>query len=123
MPPGSARSARSGENRTGYELLWKTILPAVALGAFLAVMTNAVAQAQARQFARECAQMEITAITMIEDHGTVEDLPADQLGNAGLTMLRARTACYGGRVSEALALYQSILDLGPVASLRAAERK
>jgi hypothetical protein len=27
-------------------------------------------------------------------------------------------ACYEGRVGDALALYDSILDLGPVASLR-----
>jgi hypothetical protein len=32
-----------------------------------------------------------------------------------LTMLRARLACYEGRVSE-LALYESILALGPVAN-------
>jgi hypothetical protein len=50
--------------------------------------------------------------------GAAEDLPADRLGSAGLTMLRARLACYKGRVSEALALYDSILALGPVASLR-----
>jgi hypothetical protein len=35
-----------------------------------------------------------------------------------MTMLRARLICYEGRVVEALALYESILDLGPVASLR-----
>jgi len=33
-------------------------------------------------------------------------------------MLRARRACYEGRVDEALALYDSILNLGPVVSLR-----
>jgi hypothetical protein len=77
-----------------------------------------MAHGQAAQFAKECALKEITVITMIEDHGWAEDLPADRLGNAGLTMLRARLACYEGRVGEALALYESILDLGPVASLR-----
>jgi hypothetical protein len=35
-----------------------------------------------------------------------------------MAMLRARLACYEGRVSEALALYDSILNLGPVVSLR-----
>ena len=93
-------------------------LPALALGASLAMTLSAIAQAQAVQFARECALKEIQVITVIEDHGAAEDLPAARLGDAGLTMLRARSACYEGSVGEALALYESILDLGPVASLR-----
>jgi hypothetical protein len=93
------------------------MLSAIALGACLALTISAPAQGQTGQFDRECAGMEVTVITMIEDHGAVGDLPADRLGDAGLTMLRARSACYEGRVGEALALYQSILELGPVASL------
>jgi hypothetical protein len=92
-------------------------LPALALGASLAMTLSAMAQAQAVRFARECAVKEIAAITAIEDHGAAEDLPADRLGEAGLTMLRARSTCYEGRVREALALYESVLELGPVASL------
>jgi hypothetical protein len=96
----------------------RRLLPALALGASLAMTISAMAQGQVGQFAQECALKEITVITVIEDHGAAEDLPADRLGDAGLTMLRARSACYEGRVGEALALYESILDLGPVASLR-----
>jgi hypothetical protein len=101
----------------------RRLLPALALvaslaSASLAMTISAMAQGQAQQFARECALKEVAVITLIEDHGAAEDLPADRLGNAGLTMLRARAACYQGRVGEALALYESILDLGPVASLR-----
>ena len=96
----------------------RRLLPALALVACLATTIGAVAPGSAGQLARECALKEITVITVIEDHGTAEDLPADRLSEAGLTMLRARSACYEGRVGEALALYQSILDLGPVASLR-----
>src|SRR5262245_35587097 len=96
----------------------RRVLPALALVASLATTMSAMAQGQAGQFARECALKETTVITLIEDHGAAEDLPADRLGNAGLTMLRARMICYEGRVREALALYDSILELGPVASLR-----
>ena len=96
----------------------RRVLPALALVASLAMTISATAQGQAGQFARECALKEVTVITLIEDHGAAEDLPADRLGAAGLTTLRARSACYQGRVGEALALYESILDLGPVASLR-----
>src|SRR5712691_11004992 len=96
----------------------RRVLPALALAASLAMTISAGAQGQAGQFARECALKEVAVITLIEDHGAAEDVPADRLGNAGLTMLRARAACYQGRVREALALYESILELGPVASLR-----
>ena len=94
----------------------RRVLPALALGASLAMTVSAMAQGQAGQFARECGLKEIAAITVIEDHGAAEDLPAGRLGDAGLTMLRARLTCYEGRVDEALALYESILNLGPVAS-------
>ena len=99
------------------------LLPALALAASLATTISATAQGQAGQlaqeFARECALKEITVMTLIEDHAAADDLPTDRLGNAGLTLLRARSTCYEGRVGEALALYESILDLGAVASLRA----
>jgi hypothetical protein len=96
----------------------RRVLPALALIACLAMTMYPAAQGQAGQFARECALKETTIITLIEDHGTAEDLPAARLGDAAMTMLRARSVCYEGRVGEALALYESILDLGPVASLR-----
>jgi hypothetical protein len=94
----------------------RRVLPALAVGASLAMTISAMAQGQAGQVARACALKEIAAITVIEDHGAAEDLPAGRLGDAGLTMLRARLTCYEGRVDEALALYESILNLGPVAS-------
>ena len=96
----------------------RRLLPALALIASLAMTVSAAAQGQWEQFDPECAQKELTAITLIEEHGAAEDVPADRLGHAGLTLMRARSACYEGRVGEALALYESILDLGPVASLR-----
>jgi hypothetical protein len=96
----------------------RRVVATLALVASLGMTISAMAQGQARQFARECALKETAVITLIEDHGAAEDLPADRLGDAGLTMLRARAACYEGRVGEALALYESIFELGPVASLR-----
>ena len=93
------------------------LLPALALVASLAMTISATAQGPAAQFPRECALKEITVITLIEEHGEAGDLPADALRNATLTMLRARSACRDGRVGEALAVYESILNLGPVASL------
>lgn len=100
----------------------RRLLSAVAVGASLMMAVSAMAQSQGGQFARECALKETKAITVIEDHGAVADVPADRLGEAGQTMLRARMACYEGHVSEALALYDSILGLGPVASLAGQQR-
>ena len=94
-------------------------LPALALGTCLAMPISAMAQGQ---FARECSTKDITVITLIEDHGEAGDVSADRLASAWLTMLDARTACSEGRVGEALALYQSVFELGPVASLRQERR-
>lgn len=105
-------------------LLWKArnTIVCAAFGACLALGIGASAQGQingqADAFASECAAKDITAVTLIEEHGEAEDLPAERLSAATFTVLRARSACYDGRVGEALALYDRILDLGPVASLR-----
>jgi hypothetical protein len=100
------------------QLKWAgSSLPALALSAFLAMTISATAEGR---FAKECALKEITVVTLIEDHGEAGDVVAERLGNALLTMLEARSICYEGRVGEALALYQSVLDLGPVTSVRLA---
>jgi hypothetical protein len=88
----------------------------LALGACFALPIGASAQ---ERFAKECSAKDVLVITLIEDHGAAADLPAQRLADAHLAMLDARTACTEGRVSDALAIYNSILDLGPVALVRA----
>jgi hypothetical protein len=88
---------------------------AVALSA---VGSDALADPQSTNFALACALKEVKVITLIEEHGEARDIPADSLADAGMAMLRARATCYEGRVTEALALYDGILTLGPVVSLR-----
>jgi hypothetical protein len=80
----------------------------------LACAGPASATEPATVFAKDCALKETEIITFIEDHGEAEDVSQDRLARAGLTLMEARTTCYDGRVSEALALYNSILDLGAV---------
>jgi hypothetical protein len=92
-------------------------LPALAFVIFAGLTICVLTQDPARQLAEECALKEVKVATLIEDHAATDDLSADRLANAGLTMLRARSTCYAGRVDEALAIYESILDLGPIASL------
>ena len=87
-----------------------TRLAALGLGAFIATTTSAQAQVQ---FAKECSLRDVKVITLIEAHGETGDVKAERLADAYMTMLDARAACYEGRVGEALAIYDSILALGP----------
>jgi hypothetical protein len=93
------------------------VAAALVVGVGVAVgSATARADWQSGPFATVCALKEIKVITLIEDHGAAADLPSNKLSDAGLAMLRARLACYDGRVAEAVALYDEILSLGPVAS-------
>jgi hypothetical protein len=77
----------------------RVLRPLVGAAIMSAVATGASAEWQSGPFAMVCALKETKVITLIEDHGGAGDLPSDSLG-------------------EALALYDSILNLGPVASFR-----
>jgi hypothetical protein len=65
------------------------------------------------KFDRQCAHKDIAAMILIEDHGNIGELPPDELAKAWQTLLDARTACSEGHVSDAIELYQTVLDLGP----------
>ncbi|MGO4670339.1 hypothetical protein [Bosea sp. 2RAB26] len=93
------------------------VFAASVLGVHLVMVPGAMAQGQPG-FARECAAKEITTITLIEDHGEAAILPSERLHDAAETQLRARSVCYAGRVDEALALYDSILALGPITTAK-----
>jgi hypothetical protein len=83
------------------------------MGGCLAAATIALAE-QPRVLSPECSMREVKATTVIEDHGETGDVASEKLGEAGLTLLTARMTCYQGRVTEALALYDQVLSLGPV---------
>ena len=83
-----------------------------------AAASPAAAEEQADSFPTSCALREIKVITLVEQHGEAQDLPSDRLLDAALTMLRARSICAEGRVRDALALYDGILNIGPVVTMR-----
>jgi hypothetical protein len=85
----------------------------LATGACVALNVAAApaTAAQDNVFAPVCAEQEVKAITSLEDHGIANDVSAEELGAAGLMMLEARSACYAGKVDEAVALYQRAIDL------------
>jgi hypothetical protein len=72
---------------------------------------SAVAEEQTALFA--CANQDIKAVSGIEDRGAANDLPDNQLGQAGLMLLQARQDCYHGKVREGVALYDAIIKLAP----------
>lgn len=101
---------------TEYHLIGRSrrltsVLLAVGACFVLKVTAPRATAAQDNVFARVCAEREIKAITSLEDHGIANDVPTDQLSAAGLMMLEARMTCYAGKVDEALALYQRLIEL------------
>jgi hypothetical protein len=55
-----------------------------------------------------CIAYDLHVLTLIEDHGLVEDTDPETLRQAAFQMLDARAACRSGDVRRALALYSSI---------------
>ena len=62
----------------------------------------------------DCSTRDVQAMTLIEDHGVAADVPAERLFAAALIVFEARKACNERRFSEARALYDFVLTLGPV---------
>jgi hypothetical protein len=91
-------------------------LPALVFAMTLAM--TAVAATEETKFAKECSLRDVKAITVIEAHGEMGSVPAEELADAFLTVLDAREMCSEGRVAEALAMYDSIGDLGPIPLVR-----
>jgi hypothetical protein len=97
----------------------KGIALVLCLAGALSVSAESAVAGPSGSFARECALKEIEVITFIEQHGNAQDMAPDLLARAAFTLMDARMACREGRVSQALALYNSILRLGADDSLHA----
>ena len=69
----------------------------------------AVPAGRARLLPAACIGPDRAAVQLIEWHGEMLDLEDDELAQAYATLIRARIACAGGRLGEALALYDAIL--------------
>ena len=73
-----------------------------------AALLVGISAAAAETFPIECAQRDVQLVTQMEQHGEAQDVPGDILYEAYWTMKRAREACYQGRITVGLALYDSI---------------
>ena len=88
---------------------------ALVCGALLMWAGSAqMAVCQSAQEGPGCSTRDVNAITLIEEHGIAADVPAERLYGATLVVFEARKACKEGRFSEARALYDFVLSLGPV---------
>jgi hypothetical protein len=74
-------------------------------------------------FTRGCAARDLQILMLIEDRENTNAVSAEKLSDAMLSMLEARIVCYEGRVVDAMALYDNIVqDITPDTFL-SAQRK
>ena len=64
----------------------------------------------AGSFTRGCAARDLQILMVIEGRENTNAVSAEKLSDAMLSMLEARLVCYEGRVMDALALYDSIVQ-------------
>src|SRR5712672_2163073 len=64
--------------------------------------------ATAGSFTRGCAARDLQILMLIEEREDTNAVSADKLSDAMLSMLEARIVCHEGRVTDAMALYDSI---------------
>jgi hypothetical protein len=79
---------------------------------FVAALTviGASNAAAAGSFTRGCAARDMQLLQVIEEREDSNALPADKSADAVLSMMNARMICHEGRVLDALAIYDAILD-------------
>ena len=64
----------------------------------------------AGSFTRGCAARDLQILMVIEERENTDAVSAEKLSDAMLAMLEARLVCYAGRVTDAMALYDSIVQ-------------
>jgi hypothetical protein len=74
---------------------------------YLCTMINSTT---AGSFTRGCAARDLQILMLIEERENTNAVSADKLSDAMLSMLEARIVCYQGRVVDAMALYDSVVE-------------
>ena len=65
---------------------------------------------KAGSFTRGCAARDLQILMLIEERENTNAASAERLSDAMLSMLEARMVCYEGRVVDAMALYDNIVQ-------------
>ena len=69
-----------------------------------------ISSTTAGSFTRGCAARDLQILMLIEERESTNAVSAEKLSDALLTMMNARMVCYEGRVVDALALYDSVVN-------------
>jgi hypothetical protein len=69
-----------------------------------------ISSTTAGSFTRGCAARDLQILMVIEERENTNAVSAETLSDAMLAMLEARLVCYEGRVMDAMALYDSIVQ-------------
>jgi hypothetical protein len=77
----------------------------------------------AGSFTRGCAARDLQILMVIEERENTNAVSADELSDAMLAMLEARIVCHEGRVMDAMALYDSIVQSVTSDTFLSARRK
>jgi len=83
-----------------------------AIGRVLAsfVVAATINSAMAGSFTRGCAARDLQVLKMIEEHESDSTISDEKVSDALLQMMHARLVCYEGRVLDALALYDVVIQ-------------
>jgi hypothetical protein len=82
----------------------------VRWGFVSACVCTMINSSTAGSFTRGCAARDLQILMLIEERENTNAVSADRLSDAMLSMLEARIVCYQGRVVDAMALYDSIVE-------------
>jgi hypothetical protein len=82
---------------------------AICLAAMIGMGAEAASAGSASPALEQaCAAYDLQVVTLIEDHGIVEEIPASDLAAAALQMLVAREACRSGDPARGIEIYDGI---------------
>lgn len=71
--------------------------------------TSIVHASEGNVSAQACAARDLTVVTLIEQRGEAQSLPAQEIADAFFKTMDARRACKDGRVEEGLAIYARVI--------------
>jgi hypothetical protein len=77
----------------------------------------------AGSFTRGCAARDLQILMLIEEYENSDAVSAEKLSDAMLSILEARMVCYQGRVVDAMALYDGIVQGLTPDTFQSAQRK
>jgi hypothetical protein len=77
----------------------------------------------AGSFTRGCAARDLQILMLIEESENTDAVAADKLSDAMLAMLEARIVCHAGRVMDAMALYDRVVQEIAPDTFLSAQRK